>query len=462
MIDSPRHPSEALDVVSVLANGLRLVLVDLPHVHSACCALMVRTGPRFERPDENGISHLVEHLIFRGTARHPASLDFHAAIEALGGEINGMTQRDATTIHVTVPPRHLESALDLLGEVCTEPLLGGLEVERDVVLEEIGDCLDADGNDLDLDSLSRRILWPNASMFLPVAGDVDLVETFTERECRRWFEKTFVTENAVLVVAGPIDEQVRAWANRAFGNMPRGPKLIDPPAPRPEPAPVIHVQATDDAQVSMLLTFPAPHENHPDFGRLMLLRRILDDGFSSRLRQAICEERGLAYSLSVGVDAYRDAGALDVEISCAPKKLVAVLEQTLASLAELQRTPVGEAELSRAKTRHRAEMEFALDDPHEMVCWHGASALMELEVDNATRQREVSEAGAEELRALAQRLFSIDRALLTLVGPADERVVSRLERLIGRPPQSTVWLGHEDEDDPVDAADSSRPILVAG
>lgn len=449
-------------MVSVLANGLRLVLLDLPHVHSACCALMIRSGPRFERPDENGISHLVEHLLFRGTKTHPVSVDFHAAVEALGGEINGMTQRDATTIHITVPPRHLEAALGLLGQVCTQPMLSGLEVERDVVLEEIGDCLDNEGNDLDLDSLSRRILWPEHPMFLPVAGDVDLVETFTERECRQWFDKTFVTENAVLVVAGPVGARVRTWAEQAFAGMRRGPKLLDPPAPRPVSAPAIHVQPTDDAQVSMLLTFPAPHENHPDFGLLMLMRRILDDGFASRLRQAICEQRGLAYSLSVGVDAYRDAGALDVEISCAPKKLFAVLEQTLASLSELQRAPVDEAELDRAKTRHQAELEFGRDDPHETVCWHGASALMELEVDSETRQREVAEARPESLQALAQRLFVVEGALLTIVGPADERVVSRLERLMGRPPESTMWLGQDEDDGSTDESPTGGPRLVAG
>jgi len=204
------------------------------------------------------------------------------------------------------------------------------------------------------------------------------------------------------------------------------------------------------------------HENHPDFGLLMLMRRILDDGFASRLRQSICEQRGLAYSLSVGVDAYRDAGALDVEISCAPKKLFAVLEQTLASLSELQRAPVSDAELDRAKTRHQAELEFGRDDPHETVCWHGASALMELEIDAEARQQEVAEARPEGLRALAERLFVVEQALLTIVGPADERVVSRLERLMGRPPESTVWLGQDEDDDATDANPAGVPVLVAG
>lgn len=423
---------------------------------------MVRTGPRFERPDENGIAHLVEHLLFRGTERHPESLDFHAAVESIGGEINGMTQRDATTIHLTVPPRHLNEGIELLAEVCTQPRLTGLNVELDVVVEEILDTLDADGNDLDLDTLSRRVLWGDHPMGQPVAGEIELVETFTEAECRSFFEKTFVTRNAVLVIAGPHEpKEVVAQADRAFARMRNGPALPEPQRPVNPPHPAIHVQPTDDAQVSMLLSFPAPDENHPDFGRLMLLRRLLDDGFASRLRQSICERRGLAYSLSVGVDAYQDAGVVDVEVTCAPKRLFAVLEQILSDLDDLRRAPVRRDELSRAKTRHFAELEFGLDDPQELASWHGASELLGLRVSSEARQREVQEATPEEMQRLCGEVFQTSAALLTLVGPVDERVVSRLERLLGRAAGSTLWMGSELHAEPDPDGSEPKPLRVA-
>jgi predicted Zn-dependent peptidase len=447
--------------IRTLSNGLRVVLLNLPHVHSACSALMVRAGPRYERREENGMAHLVEHLLFRGTHSHPSSLEFHAAVEAVGGEINGLTQRDATTVHLTVPPQHLQTGLRLLGEVCTEPLMTGLAVERDVVVEEILDAVDAEGHDLDLDTLSRRVLWSGHPMALPVAGELDLVESFTESECRRFHQRFYSAANAVLVVAGPLDpDRTQRWAEAAFGSLAVGEPVPEPTAPRPHPFPPIHVQPTDDAQVSALLTFPAPHENHPDFGRLMLLRRILDDGFASRLRQAICEQRGLAYSLSVGVDAYRDVGALDIELDCAPKKLFGAVEQTLDTLRELAAHPVPEAELDRAKTRHAAELQFALDDPHELCGWYGASVLMNVDKSTEEQQREIQQVSASDLREFCERLVQIPKALLTLIGPAEERSVLRLERLLGRPAESTVWLGSHDEE----AADEDPegPRLVAG
>src|SRR5207302_1140053 len=101
--------------------------------------------------------------------------------------------------------------------------------------------------------------------------------------------------------------------------------------PRPPVGAPIAVRATDDSQVNVLLTYPAPHENHPDFAKLLMLRRILDDGLGSRLRQALCEQRGLAYSLSATIDAYADAAAIDIELACAPRKLLAAVNETLAA-----------------------------------------------------------------------------------------------------------------------------------
>jgi predicted Zn-dependent peptidase len=440
-------------VGKTLANGLRVVVLELPHLHAVSLALLVRTGPRYETEAKNGISHLVEHLVFRGTVDHPDSSALNVAVEALGGEINGLTQRDATTIHMTIPPRSAAQGLMLLGEICTRPLLSGLDVERDVVMEELLDTLDANGCELDADVLSRRVLWNNHPIGLPIAGTPATVEAITEEECRTHFLRTFVADNSVLCVAGPVTvAEMMQVAERAFANMPRGVALEEPSAPVPPVRAPIQVQAMEDSQVTVLLTYPAPHENHAEFAALLLLKRVLDDGLGSRLRQAVCEQRGLAYSLSASIDAYSDIGALDVELACAPKKLVPAIEQTLATLAELARAPISEAELERVKIRHRAELEFALDDPSEMCGWYGAMELVRCRASYEERMAEVMKVTAAELKALAQRILDPTLAILTLIGPADDSDVRRLELLIGREAQSTVWLDDGTEDDGDDYA----------
>ncbi len=438
-----------------LPNGLRVLFLQLPHVHSVAMAVMVRSGPRFEASSDNGLSHLVEHLLFRGTRSHPSSLSFHVAVEALGGEINGLTQRDATTIHLTVPPRATEDGLALLGEVCTEPLLTGLDVERDVVMEEILDSLDSDGNDLDNDNLSRRVLWAGHPMAQPVAGTIAGVERFTEADCVRFFRRAFVAENAVLCLAGPVEpEALMPAISATFSRMPSGVPLPEVGAPHPQIRQPIQIRPTDDSQISVLLTFPAPHENHPDFSTLLLLRRVLDDGFGARLRQAICEQRGLAYSLSVTIDAYGDAGAFDIEISCAPRKLVSAVRHILLTLRTLVTRPPDFEELRRAKTRHVAELEFGLDDASEIAGWYGGCELIGCQMGYEERLSEVMAISPADIRRLAARMLTADQALLTLVGPVRADEVGFLEALLDRPSGSTRWLSepevYEDEEDDED------------
>lgn len=431
-----------------LSNGLRVIVLQLPQLHSVASALMVRAGPRHESRRSSGLSHLVEHLLFRGTTQHPTSFALNAAIERLGGEVNGVTQRDATTIHLTVPPSSAEAGLRLLADICTSPRMEGLEIEKQVVIEEILDTIDAAGFENDLDTLSREVLWGGHPMGMPVAGTVENVRRFTLRQCKNHFARTFVAENGVLCVAGPVDEdRILAVAEETFGRMRRGRPLPDPRAAEPCARLPIQIRETEDSQVSVMLTFPAPHENDPDFAALLLLRRVLDDGLASRLRQAVCEQRGLAYSVSASIDVYGDAGAIDLDATCAPKKLVVTVAQMLSTLKALIEGGVAEDELERAKIRHRAELEFGLDDPSELCGWYGSTELMGCQASYEDRLHQALSVTVADLGRLAARIFDPSRALATLVGPAHPTAVGKLERLLGRPAGSSVWLNNQGEAD---------------
>jgi predicted Zn-dependent peptidase len=431
-----------------LPNGLRVLILELPHVHSVSHALFVRTGPRYETPTNNGISHLVEHLVFRGTRSHPSSLAFHTAVEALGGETNGLTQRDASTIHMTVPPRAAVQGLELLAEVCVEPLMDGIHIERSVVIEEILDTLDSEGNEQDLDTIARRIMWQGAPIAMPVAGEVRIVEGLSAEACRRHFRQTFVGENSVLCIAGRVDPDVmEATARSAFGAMPQGRPMVEGPAAVARRNTPIYIQASDDSQVSALLSFPAPHENHEDFPALLLLKRVLDDGFGSRLRQAICEQRGLAYSLSASLDAYRDVGAFDIEFTCAPRKLETATIEVVKSLRLLAERGLDAQELERARTRHLTDLEFALDDPSEMAGWFGTSALIERAPQYDRAFSEVMGVSCRDIQRLVQGMLEPGLSVTTLVGPVSPRRAQMLEVVLGTPPGSTCWIGEDEEEE---------------
>ncbi len=448
-------------VRQLLSNGLPILVIERPHLHVVSVALAVRAGPRYETRATAGLSHFVEHLVFRGTRNHPSSVALNRALESLGAEINGMTQRDALTLHVNLPPSGLAAGLELLGEMATQPTFEGLDVERQVVTEEILETVDANGAENDLDTLSRLALWPGHPVGMPVAGTVRDVEGYTLRAARAHFKRTFVAANAVLVVSGPVHApEVFAAAERAFRRMPTGRALRGRRPPTPPLAPAIQIQDNEDSQISVLLSLPAPAERDREFSALMLLRRILDDGFSSRLRQAICEQRGLAYSVSAGVDVYADLGALDLDASCAPRKVVATVAQMLSTLKTLAEEGITDDELQRAKIRHQAEATFALDSPEDLALWHTSAALMNLPSSYDDRLREVGQVKRAEVDALARRLFDPRRALLTLVGPVHASQVAKLEQMLGRPSGSTRWLGPVRDDAP--EATEVEPIELLG
>ncbi len=417
----------------LLPNGLPVIVLPRPGLHSVSMALMVRAGPRFERPADSGLSHLLEHMLFRGTETHPSSFAMNAAIESIGGEVNGYTQRDVLSIHMTVPRESAEVGLVLLGQLCRRPVLSGLEIERQVVVEEIRDTHDAEGRETDIDGLSRLVLWPGHAMAQPITGSINQVMRFTEADVRRYHQRLFNAQNAVLVVAGAVDPELALEvSDREFRALPSGRRLIAPEPPATRLHAPICVQKTEDAQVSMVLSFPAPHENDPRFTALLLLQRVLDDGFASRLRRALVEDSGLAYSASAAVDAYADTAALDLEATVSPPNLLRAVEALLETTEQLSREPISPAELVRARRRHRAELEFGLDDPDELVSWFGSTELVDCGSSYLDRFGQGEEVTEEAILALAQQLFLPEVAALTLVGPVRQRDLRTLAARLGR------------------------------
>lgn len=421
-----------------LSSGLPVVVVPRSGLHSASAVFLARSGPRYEHPHNNGISHLVEHLLLRGSLRHPDSLSFHRVIEDLGGAIAGLTQRDVSGLQLTAPPDQILRALQHLGEVIVTPCLQGIDIERHVVIEELMETVDHDGHELDLDTLSRQALWAPHPMGLPIAGRVEIVRRLSRAECMAHHIRSYSAANSVLCVVGDVDpDRVFASAATAFAGIRPGvplPESSPPPPPRDAP---IQWQSTSDSQAELLLSFSAPAETHSDFPATQLIKRILDDGFSSRLRQALSEQTGLVYQLEASIDAYRDVAAFDVQLACDPAKLPEAVERTLATLKSVHTSPPDDAELQRAKLRHRVELSFTLDHPEELATWTAGGYLMASPCDHTARLKKVLDLSVDDVAAAAQSLFAVKRCVATLTGPEDEIDLRALEAALSRRPGST-------------------------
>jgi len=429
----PRRPAAEWGEVhrTVLRNGLRVLTAPARGLHSAMIALYVRAGSRHEDSARNGVSHFLEHLFFRGSVGWPDTVAMNAAVESAGGSLNGITARDHGCYFTPIHPGEVGTGLSVLGDLVRRPLLREIDVEREVILEEILDEVDADGRDIDPDNLSKRIVFGRHPLAFKIAGTAENVRRLSRRDVRAHHARFYGGSNLVLAVAGPVrPAEVEALAERHLGSIPRGhPSADAPPPPWPEGG-RIEIVEHDDAQAEFSLSFPCPPEGHPDYPVHLCIRRLLDDGLSSRLPFEIVERRGLAYSLHAGIDTFADAGMHVVDGACAPRKLVHVAEEVLRVLGDLAGREVPAEELERVQRRHRMTLAFSLDSAADLAGWYGAGEVLSSPEGFEERCRRVERVTPGDLRRIAGETFRRRNLVAVVVGPARRRERSGLERLV--------------------------------
>ncbi len=415
---------------AVLGNGLRVLTARAPGLHSAMIALYVRTGSRHETARVNGVSHFLEHLLFRGSEGWPDSVAMNAAVEAVGGNLNGVTARDHGCYYTPIHPGALPVGVGILGDLVRRPLLKEMEVEREVILEEILDEIDAGGRDIDPDNLVKRLVFPDHGLGFKIGGTRETVKALRPRHVRAHLARYYTGDNMVLAVAGPVRHaEVLELAERHLGALPRGVRSTERPPPAWPDGPRLELVDHDDAQAELTLAFPCPPELHADYPAFLCIRRLLDDGLSSRLPFEIVEKRGLAYSLHCGLDTFADAGMLVVDGACAPRKVPAVVTEILAVLATLAEAPVPEEELLRVQRRHRMTLAFSLDSPADLAGWYGAGEILSAPEGFEARCRRVEAVTPADVRRVAAATFRRSRLAGVVVGRQGRRGERAVERL---------------------------------
>jgi predicted Zn-dependent peptidase len=415
----------------ILPNGLRVLTVPAPFLHSAMLALYVRAGSRHERGAVNGVSHFLEHLFFRGSQAWPDTVAMNAAVESAGGNLNGITARDHGCYYTPIHAGELATGMAILGDMIRRPLLREMDVEREIILEEILDEVDGDGRDIDADNLSKRLAFGDHPLGFKIAGTPEIIRHIDEEDVRAHHARYYVGSNLVLCVAGPVREgEVAELAEEHFGALPRGRVSRDvSPPPWPSGPRLEHVHH-EDAQSELCLNFPCPPEHHPDYPVHLVIRRILDDGLSSRLPFEVVERRGLAYALHAGIDAFADCGMFAIDGACAPRKLPRVVSEILRVLGELTARPVREEELVRVQRRHRMTLAFSLDSAAELAGWYGSGEVLHAPEGFEDRCRRVEGVTASDVLRVARSTFTRRNLVAVFVGPGTARGRRELEQAI--------------------------------
>ena len=413
---------------TTLPNGLRILTAPMPHTYSVSVGIYVGTGSRYERKEEAGLSHFVEHLCFKGSAKRPTAREISEAIDGVGGFLNGGTDRELTVYYGKVAAPHFALALDVLADMVSAPLFQPeeMEKERKVILEEL--AMVADNPSQMADLLLDEALWPDQPLGWDVAGSEASVQAITREMTLEYLCRQYVPNNLVVAVAGNVEPaQVEDLVASYWGDRPAGsPSAWFPAVDGHGPTCAVRYKKTEQAHVCLGVRGVSMH--HPDRHALGLLSVILGEGMSSRLFLELRERRGLAYDVNSYVSNFLDTGAFSVYAGVDPTKTVEAVKAVLEELARL-RDGVSDEELLKAKELSKGRLLLRLEDTRAVASWLGGQELLldrVYSVDEAVAFLEA--VTADDLRRVASDLLVTDQLYLALVGPfrSEKRFASLL------------------------------------
>jgi predicted Zn-dependent peptidase len=409
---------------SVLPNGMRVVTERMPHVRSVAVGVWVETGSRHEPDDRGGISHLIEHLVFKGTANRSAE-QIARTMDSVGGQMDAFTTKEHTCFYVQVLDEHLPLGVELLTDILLHPLFDAEELEREksVVLQEIRMVEDTP-DDLIHDLFSAHV-WRGHPLGRPILGSREAVVGYDRRAVHDHFVQHYVPPKIIIAVAGNVThDQVLELFGSRFNGFGRAP--ID----RADPPPVLNAGANivhkNLEQVHLVMGFPGLSHGARERYALFVLNDVVGGSMSSRLFQEIRERQGLVYSIHSGVQSFRDTGTLYVYAATDGQNFAKVLKSILKETRTLKKDGVFADELHRAKQHLKGSLMLSLENTssrmnrlakHEM---HFGSFLTLDQMLGA-----IDQVRHEEVQALVGELLDEDRLALTTYGPLDRRNLPR-------------------------------------
>lgn len=389
--------------------------------------MYARGGSRFETPQNQGLTHFLEHMLFRGCAAYAGPHDVALAFERLGASFEGATMVDATMLTLDCPSENMAAVVDVLCNVLQAPHFGGIDVERGIVLEELLEDVNEHGQSINADDVLRAHVFGQHALGLPIAGTAAAVESFTESEVRAVYPQTFARPAAMVSISGSSSEEtLLTLAHRVADALPEGTPLQTERWNGSPPGGFADVD-TDDSQCELRLGFLTPGASHADREAFELLVRLIDDGMSTRLYARVCNELGLCYDTHASHDLHEDVGLFAFTGQIAPERAHDLVREWSQIVAELAAGNITAEELNGAKARTRWDAEALLESPSSMLEHEALEALWGTPVDMLAWAARVEALTLSDLQRVARDVFVAGSASLVCVGPITQK---RREKLL--------------------------------
>lgn len=407
---------------TTLKNGLNVLMLHVPSVESVTFTVFAKVGSRYESEQDAGLSHFLEHMLFKGTQNFPSAAQVATPIDAIGGDFNAFTTKEHTQYYIQAEHHHFDLAFDLLTDMALRPLLKEEEIEKEkgVVIEEIN--MYDDNPSSVAESALDSLIWPNSALGKDVLGTKQTVSSFTRGQVFKFKESHYQPSNMILGISGNFDEKkVLEKINSTWGMLknsaaPKLQKVVDRQA-----HPRFKCIDRKIQQANMALGFKSfPHE-HPMNYSMYLLAIMLGGNMSSRLFTSIREERGLAYTVSSWNVPYFYTGSFNIFAGIKIDSAVEALIQILVELRKIKSDLVSEMELRRAKDFFKGKVALSHENTHRRLDWALDAFADSGEVKTISEVlKKIESVTPVDIQKAANAIFQDDHMSLAVVGPFGE------------------------------------------
>lgn len=411
----------------ILSNGLRVIYVEIPHIHSVVVSGFIGVGPRYEGNEQLGISHFLEHILFRGARGFDNSYELFKSIDDIGGDIDAYTAPEYTAITIQILNKYLERGLNILGNI----LLGGnfraddVETEKLILREEIGQFKDAKGDYVCIDDISFNLMWKEGPVDLATIGEEKTLLSITKDDLSTHYKKFFVPENIVLCISGNFEkDRTSNLIGKIFSDF-HGKYLFKKTSLKDDQASPRHVFKKSPSHLnSFKLCHKAYPYNHENVIIALIITDILGGGISSRLISNIREKLGLVYEIISYSTMLSDVGSIDIYSSTTQANFIKTLTATMDEINKLLKNGISIEDLNRTGERVYSQMQLVMDSPHAMANWFGIEELLmspekpETPENQAEKVRNVK---IEQVCQVIKEIFVPEKRYLVVIGPSKRR-----------------------------------------
>ncbi|MBP7118978.1 insulinase family protein [Candidatus Woesebacteria bacterium] len=409
-----------------LPNGLRLLVTEMPSLQSVTVTVWVRVGSRYETPEIAGISHFLEHMVFKGGKKYTTAKAVSEAVDALGGEFNAGTSKEWTNFYIKARAGSMAKAIDILADMTTSPKLAtdDIERERGVIIEEMN--MYEDTPMYRIGDIFDQVMYPDTKIGLDIIGNKETIKKISQQDFIDFRNTYYDPGNIVVTIAGGVTAtEAEALTSQYFGHLVSHNKAISHDEFVAKDAPHLKLINKKNEQAHFIVGFPTfGYGDETNRHVLEVLTTVLGEGMSSRLFTEVREKRGLAYSVRSSADFFMDAGSIGTYAGVDPKKaeeaLTVILKETYSLAHKI--TPISDEELSKAKEYIKGHIALSLENTKSVNNFFGYDELLLTKTTTPEDEYKAIDAvTVEQIYALAQKIFVPEQVKLAIIGPFEDQ-----------------------------------------